>query len=339
MMATMRDEIVEGFGRVVAEVCPPDRVHAIEGGADHSALWETLEESGFLDALVPEAAGGVGLSIHDAAPIAELAGQYAVPVPLAETVVIRGLLAAAGIERPQGSIAFGARAHEEDGGTVCRGIIEGARADHVLTAFGDGWRLLPTADATVVQPGLEATLRWDAAMSDATRTVAPAIDPQVAEALTRALQLAGALGAVLERTLGYANDRQQFGRPIGKFQAIQHQLAIMAEHVFAARMAAEVAATRGDFAIDPLRTAIAKARASEAAAEVAALSHSIHGAIGFTREYDLQLHTRRLHAWRRAAGAEGYWQQRIGAGLIAHPGPSLDFLRQLTDIPPQSRSL
>ena len=65
--------------------------------------------------------------------------------------------------------------------------------------------------------------------------------------------------------------------------------------------------------------------------EVAALAHSIHGAIGFTAEYDLQLWTRRLHAWRQSAGTEGYWFARVGKLILDHHDHlSLDLLREAT---------
>ena len=80
----------------------------------------------------------------------------------------------------------------------------------------------------------------------------------------------------------------------------------MSEHVFAARMAAQLGCSGAGLAADRLpdrlRVATAKARCSEAALVVSELAHAIHGAIGFTAEYDLQLYTRRLHAWRQAAG-------------------------------------
>jgi acyl-CoA dehydrogenase len=81
-----------------------------------------------------------------------------------------------------------------------------------------------------------------------------------------------------------------------------------------------------------LRVAVAKARASEAAPEVAALSHSIHGAIGFTEECDLQLFTRRLHHWRQIAGSESYWHDILGRELVeGRDGLALDLIRVTTD--------
>ena len=183
---------------------------------------------------------------------------------------------------------------------------------------------------------LDAGLQWPAAQMQA----APLLDLQLPEgndlrtlqACLSASQLSGALMAVFQRTLQYANERNQFGRPIGKFQAIQHQLAVMSEHVFAARMAAQLGCSGEGIAPVRLRVAVAKARTSEAALVVAELGHSIHGAIGFTEEYDLQLWTRRLHAWRQTAGTESYWHDVAGACLVQqHQGLTLDLLRQTTD--------
>jgi acyl-CoA dehydrogenase len=118
----------------------------------------------------------------------------------------------------------------------------------------------------------------------------------------------------------------------------------MAEHAFAARMAAQigcgVTGEGGDADLtlpdplipDLLRVAVAKARTSEAALEVASLSHSIHGAMGFTEAFDLQLLTRRLHHWRQTAGSESYWHRVLGQALVARPEPlSLDLMRTVTD--------
>ena len=151
-----------------------------------------------------------------------------------------------------------------------------------------------------------------------------------------AAQMAGAMQRVLEMTLQFANDRQQFGRPLGKFQAIQHQLAVMAEQSLAASMAAQIGCSSSGNQPSTMNAAIAKARASEAAVEVTALAHSIHGAMGFTADHDLQLFTRRLHAWRQQAGSESYWQEVLGLAILnapqVAPGQphSLGILRSIT---------
>jgi alkylation response protein AidB-like acyl-CoA dehydrogenase len=143
--------------------------------------------------------------------------------------------------------------------------------------------------------------------------------------------LVGAMKRAFELTLDYANQRVQFGKSIGKFQAIQHQLAVMAEQVAAAAMAAQAAFAAGGAGLPPAPAcAVAKARTSEAAAQVAAIAHAVHGAIGITEEYDLQLVTRRLHEWRVAHGSEAHWHGVLGRQLLASPLPTAtDFVRTL----------
>ncbi|MCS6766134.1 MAG: hypothetical protein MO847_06805 [Candidatus Protistobacter heckmanni] len=150
----------------------------------------------------------------------------------------------------------------------------------------------------------------------------------LAQAWSAAALMAGAMERVLEMTLQYANERSQFGKPLGKFQAIQQQLSVMAEQVFAARMAAQLACRQCAGARpDATMAAIGKLRASEAAAQVAAIAQAVHGAMGVTEEYDLQLFTRRLHAWRREGGAESHWARQVGAAVLAGPRrPMIEFL-------------
>src|SRR5690606_35947275 len=98
--ATLMDsnELLDPFNRLLEDVAAPLTVREIEAGGSADALWASLTESGFLDALVPESAGGAGLSLADINPLLQALGRYAVPAPVAETMVARALLAAAGQE-------------------------------------------------------------------------------------------------------------------------------------------------------------------------------------------------------------------------------------------------
>ena len=114
-------------------------------------------------------------------------------------------------------------------------------------------------------------------------------------------------------------EREQFGRPLGKFQAIQMELAEMAGEVTAVTAltdAAVQALDRGstDFV---LAAAAAKVRAGAAVEVVARLAHQVHGAIGFTQEHKLHHLTRRLWSWRDEAGSDLAWARVLGAGLLA----------------------
>ena len=334
--------IVDALRDLLMGQCTPAAVRAIEAevaaqpgqaSASAAALWQQIEETGFADLLLPESAGGAGLVLRDAFAVWDLLGQHAMPLPLAETMLARAWLAAAGAKVPAGAIALAPHLLAADGGAQAAGVRGARVADWVLAQEGAQLVLLPLAAAQASASifVLDADLRWGAdALAQAQRVPAPA-SLLVAQAGLVSALLAGALLTTFEKTLNFANERQQFGRPIGKFQAIQHELAVMAEHVSAARMAAQIACEANGLQADALKVAVGKARTSEAAVEVASLAHSIHGAIGFTTEFDLQLFTRRLHLWRQTANSEAYWQLQAGQALVAAGGISLDVIRQITD--------
>lgn len=341
-MSQDNDLFADAARQVLADQCTTQVVRAIESGGRAAPaaqqLWAQLEATGLADALLPEDDGGAGLGLTQVFGVLEQCGAHALPLPLGETMVARALLAQAGVARPAGTVTLARGQRLPDGGLRCALVRGGQVADHVLVQAGSGWHLLAVAGA---QAGsLDAALAWSAAQMQAAPVVAvpAALDARTLQAAVVAPQMAGALTQVFQRTLQYANERQQFGRPIGKFQAIQHQLAVMSEHVFAARMAAQLgcSAEPGDNGVQPdrLRVATAKARCSEAALAVSELAHSIHGAIGFTAEYDLQLFTRRLHAWRQTAGSESYWHDVAGEALLQHQGMALDMVRRITDVQP-----
>ena len=343
------DPFADAARQLLAEHCTPAVVRAIEAAGraapETAALWQHLEAAGLPDALLPESLDGAGLTLAQAFGVLAQCGAHVLPLPLAETMLARALLASAGVARPLGSIALARGTQLPDGGLRCALVRSGAVADAVLVQTADAWRLLsvPAAQAGPQALALDAALAWSAAPPPVAPFSALAgdagadadMDVDTLHAAVLAPQMAGALMAVLQRTLQFANEREQFGRPIGKFQAIQHQLAVMGEHVFAARMAAQLGCSgSGADGSRPerLRVATAKARCSQAALEVAQAAHAIHGAIGFTEECDLQLFTRRLHGWRQAAGSESFWHDVAGRALLAHDGPTLDVLRRITDV-------
>jgi acyl-CoA dehydrogenase len=149
-------------------------------------------------------------------------------------------------------------------------------------------------------------------------------------ALMRSVQMAGALQRSLGYSLQYANDRVQFGRPIGKFQAVQHMLAVLAGHVAASAAAADAAIELSSEAPEPFFVAVAKSRVGEAAGNGAEIAHQVHGAMGFTREHNLHHLTRRLWSWRDEFGNETHWQTRIGEMALKQGADNLwPFLTRL----------
>ncbi len=135
-------------------------------------------------------------------------------------------------------------------------------------------------------------------------------------AVGKCAEMVGNAEAILEMTLEYAKQRTQFGRPIGAFQAIQHHCANMATDVEGARYIMYQAAwklAQGEAA--DLEASMAKAWVSEANRRVAVLGHQCHGAIGFTKEHNLQLYTRRAKAWELAYGDGDFHRELVAQQL------------------------
>ena len=139
-------------------------------------------------------------------------------------------------------------------------------------------------------------------------------------ALVRSAQMAGAIESLLQQSVRYTTDRRQFGRPIASFQAIQHNLAVLAGHAAAASIAAERAFAAADSGNLSFHVAAAKIRTGEAAGIAAGIAHQVHGAIGFTYEHSLHFATRRLWSWRAEFGGESYWSAELGRRVTAR-GP------------------
>jgi 3-oxocholest-4-en-26-oyl-CoA dehydrogenase beta subunit len=137
------------------------------------------------------------------------------------------------------------------------------------------------------------------------------------------VEMAGGARRVLEMSVAYASLREQFGRPIGAFQAVQHLCADMAVDVLSSRLIGyEAVCALDDGAGDTLTVASAKAWVSEAYQRVCARAHKVHGAIGYTAEHDLHYYTRHAVAGSLAFGDAGFHGERVSRalGLDQHEG-------------------
>jgi acyl-CoA dehydrogenase len=325
----------EAIAAMLDTHCTPATVRAIEGGASAQPLAAAIAEAGFHEMLAGEDHAGAAASWSDFHDVVVLCGARAVPLPLAQTLAARAV-ASDPHQLPDGLVTFAPHLHRSSDGTLQAMHVPAARtAAHVIAADGDTLVLLPLAQAQQMPSGvhgsLTLSLRWAAGAGRPLAGTTSAADFQAIGALLHAALLAGALKSAFDLTMNYANERVQFGKSIGKFQAIQHQLSVMAENVAAARMAAEAAFSSNGGACPALPAcAVAKARTSEAAQLVASIAHGVHGAIGVTEEYDLQLFTRRLHEWRPAHGSEAYWHRVLGRLFLETREPlAADFARSV----------
>jgi acyl-CoA dehydrogenase len=337
-MSEMRSLIAETAMRLFAEHATREVAAAAEEGSWPAALWGAIEEAGF-----SAAATSAEVDLGDALCILRLAGQYAAPVPLAETMLAGWMLSTSGLAVPAGPLSVAPVQHTalprlDRAGNRWRlsgqaravpwardvsALVVLAQADTPMVA------LVPVDRVTLERrKNVAGEPRDDVRFADVTLDpdqVAPAaIDAEallLRGALMRAVAMAGALDQVLSLTARYATERVQFGRPIGKMQAVQQMIAALAGSVAAASMAADAAVAAADRS--GFEIAAAKARIGEAASQAAALAHQPHGAMGFTREHMLHLSTRRLYAWREEFGDEAFWSAWIGRNVARIGGDGL----------------
>lgn len=336
--------VIETAARIFTDLADPQTVNRAKDEAWKAVLWKALADAGLTLAWVPEQHGGAGASLADGFAVLGVAGRFAASVPLAETLLAGWLLARAGIGSPDGAMTVAPARHADTitlnaDGTLsgrARGVPFARDAKHlsVMAARGaDTFVALVAAQACRISDGL--SLAGDASnvvSFDRTQPIQigaapPGFDQRtlmLMGAVARSVETAGALETILALTVRYANERVAFERPIGKFQAVQHNLARLAGEVAAAVAAAGSAAdaigeaeTFDDAVF--LEAASAKIRCAEAVEEGAAIAHQVHGAIGFTKEHVLHRFTLRLLAWRDDFGNESQWAVQLGK-LVAARG-------------------
>lgn len=326
-MDTTESLILETADRIFREQVTPELREQAAAGMFPTALWTTLEAQG----LLAVADADVGLPAALTFDLLKLAGRFAVPVPLAESLLAARWLSSKGAEK---GVDEGADTDIEKGfERVTIGIGRATTPTFVpwgrfATAALRVPRPVPGDSAGVTQPvellAIETFTPVDAALllepgdyvdGPVLRTLAVP-DAGSEMALARAALMSGALETVLELTLRYASEREQFGRPLARFQAIQHQIAVLAAEVAAAQMATASAIDAFGASDWPVLAAVAKIRTGEAAGVAVEIAHQVHGAMGFTREHELHQFTMRLLRWRDECGHEAEWQRWLGDQVL-----------------------
>ena len=332
------DSIIEDMAqRLFADSFPREVLLRASRGEWLGVEWERIEESGFTMALVDEAFGGFGVEREEAISIVRLAGQYAVPLPLAETMLANFLLGRCGLSPTPGAVALSTSRRCRplaleitSNGRRVTGLVPSVTWPNdiaglvAIATTGGGEAFLvsvPRSGFTVIETlqGIHhhplATVQVDIEVTD--QTCAPLPDGMDGETITRlgaalrSAAIAGSMQRILDMVVTYTADRTQFGRPLSKFQVIQHQLATIAAQTAAAASCADMIAEAFSEHLDPALIAVTKARTGEASGIVASLSHQLHGAIGVTQEYELHYFTNQLWQWRDEFGNETYWQEAL----------------------------
>jgi len=335
-MNGMRQILEDSVVRLFSQQLDRDVLTRIEETGWPDELWSQIDELGICHVLAAEDAGGADGVWADAYPIVRACGHYAVPLPVPETIAAVWLARQAGCILPEGvpglipAVLDAGDLHEN--GLSLDGVVIpwGRRADYLLgVADMNGAAELVVVSAAGVSIEQAANLGLDPRDAVSGRSLEikaryplelPADVIHWIGAMSRAAQIAGAGAACLELAVNYSGEREQFGRTLSRFQAIQHYLADLAgtmASVDAIAAAAFEAFDRSGISNgqDDARfeIAAAKCRASEAVERLTRLSHQVHGAIGFTYEYGLHFLTRKLWAWRAEFGGAGEWGEYLGA--------------------------
>lgn len=328
-------ETVRSF--LVNEITP-ERLRAgweTETGRD-TALWQQLAEMGLTGLTVPEEHGGLGMSALDFVLLAQECGYVALPEPLVNSVLVAvpalvdlgGELAAEWLPQVAAGEARVVLGLEQNL------VVEDAHvADLLLLERGGHWyALTPEQFSAERNESIDPGRRLFSVAIDA--GTEPVMSGEAAERLRLASLNRGALGCaaqalglaqrMIDISVQYTSERQQFGKPIGSFQAVKHHMANVAVRLEYARapVARAAYAVDEDAAGASLAVAHAKLAACEAANLAAKNSIQVHGAMGYTWEVDLHIFMKKAWALANTWGDAGYHKQQV-AGVIFAEGAAL----------------
>jgi alkylation response protein AidB-like acyl-CoA dehydrogenase len=319
--------------------CTPEVVRAwwASESGHYPVLWSKLAELGVCGALVPDPQGGMGLDERDLVLLLEETGRAALPAPVVATAAVgapllrdagNNALADAWLPRIAAGDAIVAVGHPANPFVTDAGV-----ADLLLLAHGEEVHALERAAATLThQPANDPARRlfsvaWTpsaatciASGNAARRLLDAAFDRG---ALACAAQAIGVAEQLLDIAVAYAKQREQFGRPIGSFQALQHKLADVKVKLEYARPVVYKAAhsVAMHIATRAVDVSHAKLAATEAAGFAARVALQVHGAIGYTWEQDLHLWMRRAWSLARDFGDAPFHLDRVSAFVLADGAP------------------
>ena len=335
-VATTADPlVVETVERLLAAVCTHEEIERAEQTGWSATAWAALADAGFPWVGIDEARGGSGGTLFDLAAVLSAVGRFAAPVPVAETAMLGGwCLALAGLPLPAGPVAV-----VETAPTI---VDDRLRLDVVVAWARHAERIVVMSepgsgrtDVLSLRPDqVTVTAGANLAGEARDRVVADVALPDVEQngiarddlsvdllhqrgALSRVVMAAGALRAMAQLTVDYTNERHQFGKPVATFQAVQYHLVTAAQCAVRAQMAADVAVRALAGGKPGSEIAFARVVVDDAITLGTRAAHQAHGAMGVTREYDLQQLTRRLWSWRSEWGTTKGWRRRAGAGVAA----------------------
>ena len=325
----MKDEV-----KIILDIC--DKI--LLKNVDHhlrlnlepnSTQFKTLKDeiisSELTKLLVKEDLGGAGMTLNDIIPIVQLSAQYGTPIPFIETIISNFLLSELNIKAENDFITL---TNKTENILIKKNKISGnfksipylnlaekilveteIKNQKYIILFKKGGKL-------TLQKNFLSEPKFDLDASEleiiSMMEKPEPIDVQNLLINVRSIQSFGAMEKILKLCIEYCSQRKQFGRTLSKFQMIQNHISEIALEVAASGASLSTLKNNNKNFYNLKSTAIPKIRTGIASGKVIALSHQVHGAMGFTKEYELSYFTKSLNSWRNEFGNEIYWQNILG---------------------------
>ncbi|MED3765004.1 acyl-CoA dehydrogenase family protein [Ureibacillus sp. FSL K6-8385] len=340
-MSEMKEMILDVAERMLEDHVTKDVVDVLEKGEWAKDVWKLFEDNGMISVAVPEEKGGAGGDLEDLLNLVRLTGKYAAPIPFAETTFANFLLETGNLETVDQVATYSL----QEGLSLQNGQISGTldnvpwarHAKHLVALVQKQIALIDLADATI-QPGsnMAGEPRDTVILNNAkVQSSSLLTDEQIfhLKSIETAFKIAlmtGAIEKINQLSVQYSKEREQFGRPIHRFQLVQYQIAQLAGETAIALAAFNnvCAAVQSDKVLHEI--AFARIRFEDAITTVTAVSHQLHAAIGTTHEHALHQYTRRLWSWRDEGTSADYWSGHIADYLLNHDDDLWAYLTKTT---------
>lgn len=340
-MSEMKEMILQVVERMLKDNVDKDLVDVVEQGKWSPNLWSLFEENGMTIVAISEDNGGAGGDLEDLLNIVRLTGKYAAPIPFTETTLANYLLEYTKLNVVEDLATYSLSANEAftltDGKLSGKAIhIPWARHTNRLVTLASSEEGTHLVEVDLSQADIAHSMNLANEPRDtvtfqnaAVSQVSPALSFDELHTLTvieTAFQLAlmtGAIDKVNDLTVQYTKEREQFGRPIHRFQLVQQHIVNLAGETAVALAAfnnitaALLANPYGN------EVAYARIRFEETIQAVTTIAHQVHAAIGTTHEHSLQQYTRRLWSWRDEGKSIAYWTDLVATQLVENSSDSL----------------
>ena len=340
-MSEMKDMILDVVERMLKENVDKDLVDTVEQGLWAPKVWDLFEENGIPIVAISEENGGAGGDLEDLLNIVRLTGKYAAPIPFAETTLANYLLEYTNLQvisdlatyMLSTDQAYTLEDNKLTGEAIhihwarhTKHLVTLAKSEHGMHLVEIDLGLAEITHGMNLAGEPRDTVKFNNSTVSQVSTVLTSDELRAITTFETAFQLAlmtGAIDKVNDLTVQYTKEREQFGRPIHRFQLVQQHIVNLAGETAVALAAFNNVTNALLTQSENSEVAYARIRFEEAIQAVATISHQVHAAIGTTHEHSLHQYTRRLWSWRDEGANINYWTEILATQLLEISGDNL----------------